>query len=93
MAAWHDHDRPPAAAPGQRDDTDGGSCDDRSVPAVRRRVPALAHHLWSQLQEYRAGSLSVIETLPGPLNLLADEYSLVSEVLQCLFGGRHLLAA
>src|SRR6266699_6485085 len=38
-------------------------------------------------------SLSIIETLPGPLDLLADEHSLVSEVPQCLFGGRHLLAA
>ncbi len=38
-------------------------------------------------------SSSVIETLPGPFDLLADEDSLDSELLQCLCGSRHILAA
>jgi hypothetical protein len=37
--------------------------------------------------------LSIIATLPGPLDLLADERPPIREMQERLFGGRHLLAA
>src|SRR5712692_6200706 len=66
----------------------------RAAPPDAAQIGSHASSAWSRSVRPRAlMPPSIIETLPSPFDLLADEDSLASEMLQCLCGSRHILAA